>query len=465
MIIKVDFEMTHGSITEFVRVLLPEAKEKELVVTTLKEDKEEISLRVVCDSMETIFTYPNHMDRIDDQKIIMIKIALLNIYKKDFPWGGLIGVRPTKLVRRMLVLGYSFEELEEVLMGLYKVSFHKARLLTDVVKKEMRFLNRDYMNMYIGIPFCPTKCKYCSFASYEINGPVGRNFYRGVVETLLEEIELTGEFLKGTSHKLESLYFGGGTPSILTEDDLERVLKAVRKHIDFTYIKEFTFEAGRVDTLNRRKLEIMKEFGVDRISLNPQTFNEHILKELNRSFDRDKFDEMYKISRELGFIINMDLILGLPNEGPKEIYHTLDEIGKYDMQNLTIHVLALKRASKLYQDGYEKEELNKDEFEKKLNELLEKKGLEPYYMYRQKNSIEWGENLGYATVGTESIFNIEMIEENQSTIGLGGGAITKKITALTEVIDNIDKVINPKDPALYIREMRERLEKKFDLFR
>jgi len=462
--IKADFEMTPGSIIEFVRVLIPEAKGKEMEIVSLSNG-EVMSLKVISDGREAVFNYPNHTDRIDDQKIIMIKMALLEMYGKDYPWGGLIGVRPTKLVRRMLTLQYSYDEIKTVLQGLYKVSQVKADLLVEVVKKEMKFLNRDHINMYIGIPFCPTKCRYCSFASYEIEGPVGRNFYRGVVETLLEEIKLTGEFLADNPQKIESLYFGGGTPSVLTEEDMVRVLEAVRKHIDLTHIKEFTFEAGRVDTLNRKKLEIMKEYGVDRISLNPQTFNEDILKELNRSFDREKFDEMYAISRELGFIINMDLILGLPGEGAREIYHTLDEIEKYDMENLTIHVLALKRASKLYQEGYEKEELNKEEFERKLNNLLSKKGLEPYYMYRQKNSIEWGENLGYAVPGTESIFNIEMIEENQSTIGLGGGAITKRIEALSDVIDNIDKVVNPKDPALYIREMKERLSKKFDLFR
>jgi len=463
LIIKADFEMSTGSIIEFVRVLVPEAKEKNLEIRTLKEDHE-VSIEVVCDGKKIVSTYPNHMERIDDQKIVMIKLAILSIYGIELPWGGLIGVRPTKLVRRMLALKYTYEEVEKIMVELYRVSPVKARLLSDVVKKEMKYLNRDHINMYIGIPFCPTKCRYCSFASYEIGGPVGK-FYRGMVDTLLEEIELTGEFLKGTSHTIESLYFGGGTPSVLTEEDLVKVLKAVREHIDFTHIKEFTFEAGRVDTLNRRKLEIMKEYGVDRISLNPQTFNEDILKELNRSFDRAKFDEMYEISRELGFIINMDLILGLPGEGAREIYHTLDEIEKYDMENLTIHVLALKRASKLYQDGYEKEELNKEEFEKKLNELLVKKGLEPYYMYRQKNSIEWGENLGYAVPGTESIFNIEMIEENQSTLGLGGGAITKKIIPERVGIDSIKKIISPKDPALYIREMKERLEKKLDLFR
>lgn len=463
MVIKSDFKMAESSVLEFVRVLVPEAMGKELEIKTLKED-DELSLSIKCDGMEEVFTYPNHIGRIDDQKIVMIKTGLLGLYKKELPWGGLIGVRPTKLMRRMLALGYTFEEIEDILMGMYKVSEVKVKLLTTVVKKELKYLNRDHINMYIGIPFCPTKCRYCSFASYELGGPVGR-FYGEFVDTLLEEIELTGEFLRGTEHKIESLYFGGGTPSTLTEEDLERVLKAVKEHIDFTHIKEFTFEAGRVDTLTRRKLEIMKEYSVDRISLNPQTFNEDILKELNRSFDRARFDEMYAAAKELGFIINMDLILGLPGEGAREIYHTLDEIDKYDMENLTIHVLALKRASKLYQEGYERDELDKNEFEKKLSDLLKRKNLEPYYMYRQKNSIEWGENLGYAVPGTESIFNIEMIEENQSTMGLGGGAITKRIEPLDKAIDTIDKVVNPKDPALYIKEMKIRLKKKFDLFR
>lgn len=464
MLIKADFDLASNSVKEFIRVLLPEAKDKEIEIITLYDNSDEISLEVRCDGRVGVFTHVNIEDKIDDQKVVMTKMALLEIYGKEYPWGGLMGVRPTKLVRRMLRLGYEYNEVAVLLESLYKVTKPKVNLLIDVVKKEMEFLNRDHINMYIGIPFCPTKCRYCSFASYEIGGPVGK-FYSGVVETLLEEIQLTGEFLKTKEHKLESLYFGGGTPSTLTEEDLVRVLSKVRECIDLSSIKEFTFEAGRVDTLNRKKLEILKEYGVDRISLNPQTFNEHILKELNRSFDRDKFDEMYNIAKELGFIINMDLILGLPNEGPREIYYTLDEIEKYDMENLTIHVLALKRASKLYQEGYEKEELDKKEFERKLQGLLDRKGLKPYYMYRQKNSIEWGENLGYAVPGTESIFNIEMIEENQSTLGLGGGAITKRITAENDVIDNIEKVVNPKDPALYIKEMKERLEKKFDLFR
>ncbi len=174
---------------------------------------------------------------------------------------------------------------------------------------------------------------------------------------------------------------------------------------------------------------------------------------------------MYRISKDMGFMINMDLIIGLPGEGTEEILSTLRELEKYDMENLTVHVLALKKASILFKDGHEGEEIDRELVDREMENFVRKKGLEPYYMYRLKNSIQWGENLGYAKDGSESIFNIEMIEENQSTIGLGGGAITKKIVAESPVRDNIDRMVGPKEPATYVREMRERLKKKLDLFK
>jgi oxygen-independent coproporphyrinogen-3 oxidase len=209
----------------------------------------------------------------------------------------------------------------------------------------------------------------------------------------------------------------------------------------------------------------MKDYGVDRISLNPQTFNEETLKNLNRTFSREKFDEMYFFAKNMGFIINMDLIIGLPGEGTKEILNTVRELEKYQMENLTVHVLALKKASVLFKDGHQEEDIDREAVEKGIEDLTQKKSLKPYYMYRLKNSTQWGENLGYAIEGKESVFNIEMIEENQSTIGLGGGAITKKISAESPVRDHIDRLVGPKEPATYVREMRERLKKKLDLFK
>ena len=461
--IKVNFEIKKNNLKEFIRILIPELVDEEITITEIGCDKNlELELEVF--GKKIIFSYENHLDKLEDQRLVMCKVGLLKLMDKKYPWGGLIGVRPTKLVRRFLNLSYTYEEIEKLLRELYLVTPKKIKLLIDVVKKEMNFLNRDHINMYIGIPYCPTKCRYCSFASYEMKGTIGK-YYNEFVDTLIDEIVLTGEFLKENPNKIESIYIGGGTPSILTEVDMERVLRSVNENIDLTYLKEFTLEAGRVDTLTFKKLDIMKSFGVERISLNPQTFNLKILEKLNRPLDRKRFDEMFDYAKKIKLIINMDLILGLPGETTEDILYTLDELKKYPTENLTTHVLALKKASILFKDIQNPIPLDYEKIEKKLFEITEEKKMKPYYMYRQKNSLEWGENLGFAIEGTESIFNIEMIEENQSTLGLGGGAITKSIITQDLNIDKIKRIVSPKEPIAYVREMRERLPKKLELFK
>ncbi len=463
MLINSDFEINIRSIEEFARVMVPEALDKTMNLS-MKETSDTIEITMEIDGRKGNFIYANQEDKIDEQKQTMVKILLLKVYEKKYSWGGLMGVRPTKVLRRLLSLGYSYKEAEEMLRNFYIVSDEKIELLINTVRKEMEFLNREYINLYIGIPFCPTKCKYCSFASYEISGGVGR-YYKGFVETLLKEIEMAGKFLKDEGYKIESIYIGGGTPSTLTEDDLEKVLKKINENIDMSYLKEFTFEAGREDSLTEKKLELVKKYGADRISLNPQTFNENTLKKVNRNFNRENFDRYFRIAKEMNFIINMDLIIGLPDENTEDVLYTLNELEKYDIENLTIHSLAFKRASKLFKEDKNRKELDREIIEKRIKELIEKKQMKPYYMYRQKNIMEWGENVGYAKEGKESVFNIEMIEENQSTMGLGGGAITKIVVEETEFRDYIERIINPKDPALYIKEMRERMESKYKLFK
>ncbi|OFL83374.1 coproporphyrinogen III oxidase [Fusobacterium sp. HMSC073F01] len=463
MLINSDFEINIRSIEEFARVMVPEALDKTMNLS-MKETSNTIEITMEIDGRKGNFIYANQEDKIDEQKQTMVKILLLKVYEKKYSWGGLMGVRPTKVLRRLLSLGYSYKEAEEMLRNFYIVSDEKIELLINTVRKEMEFLNREYINLYIGIPFCPTKCKYCSFASYEISGGIGR-YYKGFVETLLKEIEMAGKFLKDEGYKIESIYIGGGTPSTLTEDDLEKVLKKINENIDMSYLKEFTFEAGREDSLTEKKLELVKKYGADRISLNPQTFNENTLKKVNRNFNRENFDRYFRIAKEMNFIINMDLIIGLPDENTEDVLYTLNELEKYDIENLTIHSLAFKRASKLFKEDKNRKELDREIIEKRIKELIEKKQMKPYYMYRQKNIMEWGENVGYAKEGKESVFNIEMIEENQSTMGLGGGAITKIVVEETEFRDYIERIINPKDPALYIKEMKERMESKYKLFK
>lgn len=457
-----NFDINIRSLEEFARVMVPEALNKEIKIY-LEKSLNIYNLYMKIGEIYRNFSYVDLGEKIEEQSLTMSKILLLKFFDKNYSWGGLMGVRPTKIVRRLLMQGCTYQEVEEILRDFYLVKENKIRLIIDVVKKELELLDREHINLYIGIPFCPTKCKYCSFASYEIGGGVGK-YYDDFVKTLLEEIEMAGRYLKAKNLKISSIYIGGGTPSTLTERDLEAILLAVNKFIDLEDVKEFTFEAGREDTLNTKKLDIVKKHGVDRISLNPQSFNIETLKKVNRKLNRENFDNMYNYAKKIGLIINMDIILGLPQENTEDILYTLQELEKYDIENLTVHTLAFKRASNLFKETQEREILDIEKIENRIKKLIEKKEMKPYYMYRQKNIVEWGENIGYSKEGYESIFNIEMIEENQSTMGLGGGAITKIVIPENCYRDYIERYVNPKDPALYIKEMRERMNAKIELF-
>lgn len=462
MSIVTNFPLSEKSVEEFIRILLPEGIGKEIIGKALNINNT-IEMEVEIDGKKAKMIEEDLEYLIEDQKVIMLKGTLLKAYKKNYPWGSLIGVRPTKMTRRFLNMGFSKIRVENLLKNMYLATDEKIDLLMQVINTEEKLLNKERMNMYIGIPFCPSKCRYCSFASYEIGSALGR-FYKKFVDTLLEEIHLVGELSKEKDFKYESLYIGGGTPSTLTASDTERVLKSIHENIDLSNLKEFTFEAGREDVITREKLEILKKYGVDRVSLNPQTFKEQTLKDLNRTFNRENFDKVYNMIKELGFILNMDIILGLPGESVEDIFNTLEELRKYDIENLTVHALAKKKGSNLYRENFEESEVERVLVENKIKEIVEEKGMKPYYMYRQKNSLDWGENVGYSIPGYESRFNIEMIEENQQTMGLGGGAISKSMTKESEFIDQITRLVNPKDPALYIAEMKLRHVKKIELF-
>jgi len=453
LLIETNVEVNFRSIEEFTRVMASELLEDKINFEILKEDNF-IKIKVKSKKLNqsTEFSYIDLGNKIEDQVLTMCKISLLELLDKKYEWGSLMGVRPTKVLRRLLINGCDYKEARKILKDFYLVTDEKINLMETVVKKELELLDKEHINLYIGIPFCPTKCKYCSFASYEINGGVGR-FYNDFVEALLKEIQIVGEFLKTYSKKVSSIYFGGGTPSTLTEEDLERVLKKLLENIDMADVKEFTFEAGREDSLNIKKLEIMKKYSVDRISLNPQSFNLETLRRVNRRFNRENFD------------LILDLIIGLPEETTEEILNTLSQLKDYDIDNLTIHCLAFKRASKLFKENQERNIIDRVLIEKYIQKIVEEKTMKPYYMYRQKNIIEWGENIGYSKEGKESIFNIEMIEENQNTMALGGGGISKIVIEERNGIDYIERYVNPKDPALYIRELDKRCKEKIEMFK
>ena len=436
------------------------------ILFDIQREENLIKIKVSSENLNknTEFSYIDLENKIEDQILTMCKISLLKLLDKNYAWGSLMGVRPTKVLRRLLINGCDYDEARKILKDFYLVTDDKINLMETVVKKELELLDKEHINLYLGIPFCPTKCKYCSFASYEIDiFSLFLIFFH--LNCLLYLLQIVGDFLKTYSKKVSSIYFGGGTPSTLTEEDLERVLKKLLENIDMSDVKEFTFEAGREDSLNIEKLEIMKKYSVDRISLNPQSFNLETLKRVNRRFNKENFDLIFKEAKKLGFIINMDLIIGLPEETTEEILDTLAQLNAYDIDNLTIHCLAFKRASKLFKESQERNSIDRALIEEHIQEIVKEKEMKPYYMYRQKNIIEWGENIGYSKEGKESIFNIEMIEENQNTMALGGGGISKIVIEERNGIDYIERYVNPKDPALYIRELDKRCKEKIEMFK
>ena len=498
--IRANIEINQNKLEEFVRVLLPENYG---VISENSENNVEINVNFEkgknvenfskdCGKLENnknaelitvntalidknsgkilkkvIFSHKKTNDEYFDQAEVMAKASLMELFdKKDkYKWGILIGVRPTKIVGRFLKMGLNYDEIDEILEKIYFVSDEKRKLLLDIVKRQEPYLDKETIGIYIGIAFCPTKCSYCSFPAYLLRGKYAER-YDEYIGSIYHEIREIGQLTQELDLKINTIYIGGGTPSILTAKEIDKLLKTVKENYNLDYLKEFTFEAGRIDTMDEGKLSVIKSYGVNKISINPQSFNEKTLKIVNRYHNREQFDNVYKIAKNLGLEINMDLILGLPRENTDDILYTMDEISKYDMENLTIHNLAIKNASRLNKENYiHKDVLDYKKIYEKIGNVTKNKGLFPYYMYRQKNSFQWGENLGYSLNGSESIYNIEMIEENKTIIGIGAGAITKLIWFDEEKKrDNIKRLVNPKDPLVWINELPKRLkQKKFEI--
>ena len=452
--------MNKNKFDEFIRVLIPETTEdlENIYIESIYINDKYVVRASKGNKSETIEYRKIGLDYFD-QKEVMVKTSLLKLYGKNYDWGGLIGVRPTKIVRRFLDMGLEYDEIENILETIYLVSKKKIDLLIRIVKTEMSYLDNKTIGIYIGIAFCPTKCTYCSFPAYLKTGKYNER-YNEYFNSLIVEIKEMGKLISETGLKVNTIYIGGGTPSILSNEEIDEMLKCVNENIDMKNIKEFTFEAGRIDTINKEKLETMKKWNIDRISINPQSFNERTLKLVNRYHKREKFDEVFEDAKQLGFIINMDLIIGLPEESTKDVLHTLNELNKYDIENLTIHNLAIKKASKLQKESYEHESnLDYKIIHEKIENVVNAKDLNAYYMYRQKNSFVWGENVGYSKIGLESIYNIEMIEENKMIIGIGAGSMTKVVFE-KENRTIIERLVNPKDPLVWIDELQKRMEEK-----
>lgn len=379
---------------------------------------------------------------------------------KTLPWGNLTGIRPTKLPMGMLEEGMKDEEIIQKLQKTHAVSDEKAALSLDIAKREKALLDRihyqDGYSLYIGIPFCPTTCLYCSFTSYPI--AIWRAKMQEYLEALYKEIQYISEAYKDKI--LDTVYIGGGTPTTLEAEDLEWLLSRVRASFDWSEVKEFTVEAGRADSITKEKLEVLKKYGVTRISVNPQTMKDETLKAIGRRHTVQQVKDAYALAREVGFDnINMDIILGLPGELEEDVEHTIDEIKKLNPDSLTVHSLAIKRASKLSQwieeNGIETLR-NTDTTMEIAAAGARGMQMQPYYLYRQKNMSGNFENVGYAREGKYGIYNILIMEEVQTIVALGAGSITKRVFP----DGRIERCDNVKDVALYIEKIDEMIERK-----
>lgn len=394
--------------------------------------------------------------------------SLSDITGEVYPWGTLVGIRPSKIALKHLKEGKSEEDIEKIFYKEHYTHAEKAKLCIDVAKFEEKYVNQDekVISIYVGMAFCPTRCLYCSFAANPIAG--SKKLVDPYLKALSYEIEEIKKYVDEKGLKIETVYFGGGTPTSVNEEEFENIMnKIYNSFVDSRNIKEFTVECGRPDSITEEKLKSMKKYGVTRISINPQTMNDKTLQLIGRGHNSQDIRDKFKLARELGFEdINMDMIIGLPGEGLEEAKYTAAEIKKLSPDSLTVHGLSLKRGSIMYENFILKKGLglkSQDEVLKMYEEsrkLAEDLNLQPYYMYRQKNMVGNMENLGYTKSGKECIYNMEMIEDNQTIIALGADAVSKVV-----FIDEgrIERFGNVKDVKGYVERIEEMVEGKIKL--
>ena len=400
---------------------------------------------------------------------------LSEVTKKELCWGNLSGIRPTKLIRTLLEeeakkKGLSADDasvisaVEEKLYKERRLKGEKFVQGADIAIREKEILSnlheKNGYSVYIGIPFCPSTCLYCSFTSNPIFKY--RNRIDEYIDAMIKELEWTRDNMK--DYVLDTVYIGGGTPTTLEPAELDRLLSKITTILPWENVKEFTVEAGRADSITREKLEVLKKYPVTRISVNPQTMRDETLKFIGRNHTVADVKDKFHLARELGFDnINMDIILGLPGETTEDVKYTLEEIKKLAPDSLTVHSLAIKRASRLKKwmdDNNMEITMDYEEAMRISNEAAEEMNLKPYYLYRQKQMAGNMENTGFASEGKYGLYNILIMEEVQSIIACGAGTVTKRVYP----DGRIERCDNVKDVNLYISKIEEMIDRKRQLF-
>ncbi len=404
----------------------------------------------------------DRLDEPDEQVYHTVSHALKQAFYKagtallghDLPWGSLTGVRPVKLPTRAMLAGKTAKQAQRELEQDYHVSAPRAALAVECAQAALdvgRGLSRDGMALYLGVPFCPTRCAYCSFISADVKGSLA--LVEPYVDTLCREIELAGTLLRERGLRISFAYMGGGTPTTLSAEQLNRVLTAVERFLPMEGCGEFTVEAGRPDTITADKLNVLHAHGIQRISINPQTMEDGVLKAIGRAHTAAQIEQAMALAGErFGGLVNMDLIAGLPTDTPEGFGRTLDRVLAMAPANVTVHTLALKKGSRLTEEGGAACPPETVEAMLTLaSQRLRGAGYAPYYLYRQKYMSGSFENVGWAQPGAVCAYNIVMMEELQSVLSLGAGGITKLVEPDRRKIVRLN---NPK----YAKEYLDRWE-------
>lgn len=411
------------------------------------------------------------LDQSPDQVYHVVQHALKMAFYKagtsllghEPPWGALTGVRPVKLPTRAIKRGATTDQAKRELEREYRVSPIRAQLALDCAQASLavdRTLTPNQVSLYLGIPFCPTRCAYCSFVSADVGRTL--KLVEPYLEAMLQEMDAAARAMEQAGLSIRSLYMGGGTPTILSAEQMDRLLTRCREVLPLDGCTEYTVEAGRPDTITREKLEVLAKHGIGRISINPQTLEDPVLAAIGRKHLAADIDTAYQLAREIGFAcINMDLIAGLPADSFNGFCRSLQRVLDMGPENITVHTLALKKGSTLMERGGRIP--SGDEVARMLDHslpTLRGAGFLPYYLYRQKYMSGSLENVGWAKPGTESLYNIVMMEELQTVVSIGGGGVTKLVDPKA---GRIVRLPNPKYPHDYLAALDHVIAQKTEL--
>ena len=386
-------------------------------------------------------------------------LAAIQLLPEAPPWGALAGVRPTKLSTRCLRTGGTEAEADRLLRDVYVVLPERRRLCIDASRATVRAAERlreNEVSVYIGIPFCPSRCSYCSFVSQSIERCAG--LLEQYLDCLLREIRHVGARMRESGTGVSTLYIGGGTPTTLSAAQLALLMNTIKESLDLRGLMEYTVEAGRPDTLNEEKLRVLREYGADRISINPQSLNDRVLEAVGRRHTAADTLRAYAQARDAGFgAVNMDLIAGLCGDDPDSFESSLKQVIGLSPENITVHTLALKKGADLFRDRGELPDAQSVARMLDRGEaLLREAGYLPYYLYRQKYMSGSFENIGWTKPGFDGLYNIYMMEELQSILALGGGGMTKILLPGGK----LERQHNPKAPQQYIARIDDTLMQK-----